>query len=74
MNINYINERIFNARGNLKIDEGNGYELATVEQWARVACGLERNVYKIVGYSERSIGKNIKEINLAIRRNYTVNY
>lgn len=64
----HIIKAICKAKGNLKVDEGQGYVQATVDQVNRIAFGVRLGLYRIVGYTERSQGTNTYEVSLAIRK------
>lgn len=66
--LNHINKRIFQAHGNVKINEGDGFKVATVAQMRRVFANLRIKAYRVIGYTEKCKGAIPYEVSIALSR------
>lgn len=64
----HINKRIFQAKGNLKINEGNGFVPATLPQWEKIVYGMKLKACRVTGYAEKCKGAIPYEVSIAVCR------
>lgn len=59
--------KICKARGNLKVNEGLGFKYVEANELERIVLGLKIGIYKLVGYSEKSVGCVPYELSISVR-------